>query len=232
MKAKLITVQLGVLATLSFFLVPMSAAKDSDVDIAALAQESQKASQKGQNLTFVWWISEDFWRVKLAKQNAPAAQAETFLKVLRPYLVVAVVRGDAGLSPPFDSEETIRADTKVLDAKGKSCAPLDDSDIDPMAKGFLQGVIKPMIAKMIGPMGKNMHILLFSAKTADGRPLVESKKKGQFRVVVGKEEFHWRLPFDSVLPKQTCPKCKEECKGSWLFCPWCGTKLSKETASR
>jgi hypothetical protein len=202
-------------------------AEAAGVDLVALAQETQKISQKTDELTLIWWIPEEFWKASFAQQKQISAeQAEEFLKVMRPYVVVAVVKGKIGLTSTFEPEEFARANTKVIDAQGKAIAPLGDAEVDATAKGVL-GLFKPMLSNMMGAMGKNMHFLVFPAKTADGRQVVDTNQKGRFSVTVANKEFKWRLPLDSVLPKQTCSKCQEECKGSWIFCPWCGTKLAK-----
>ena len=168
-----------------------------------------------------------FWKASRAQQKQLSAeQIEGFLKVMRPYVVVVVAKGKVGLTSTFESEEFARANTKVIDSQGNACAPLSDADLDATAKMVL-GMFKPVLSNMMGPLGKNMHFMVFSAKTADGRQVIDTKQKGPFQVTVASKEFKWRLPFDSVLPKQTCPKCKEDCKGSWEYCPWCGTKLAK-----
>jgi len=225
MRTRTLGMQLAVAMITSLYAARPAAA--NEVDLTALTQETQKISQKAGEVTFVWWIPEEFWKASLAQQKQLSAeQIEGFLKVLKPYIVVVAVKGKIGLSSTFESEEFIRANTKVIDSQGNACSPLSDADVDAAAKGVL-GMIKPMFANTMGALGKNMHIVLFSAKTADGRQVIDTKKRGQFKVAMANQELKWRLPFDSVLPKQTCPKCKEDCKGSWIFCPWCGTKLTK-----
>jgi hypothetical protein len=225
MNSRLAGMQLAVVMMVSLYAASPVAA--NDVDMAALTQETQKISQKADEMTLVWWIPEEFWKVSLAQQKRLLAeQADDFLKVMRPYVVVVVVKGKIGFSSTFESEEFMRANTKVIDSQGNACAPLSDADVDAMAKAVL-GMFKPMFSNTMGALGKNMHVLVFSAKTVDGRKVIDTKQKGQFKVTLANKEFKWRLPFDSVLPKQTCLKCQEDCKGSWMFCPWCGGKLTK-----
>ncbi len=225
MRIRILEMQLAVLTIASLCLVrPLTA---GEINLPALTQETQKLSQSQGGMTLVWWIPEEFWKASLSQQKQLSAeQVDGFLKVMKPYIVVVVAKGKIGLTSTFKSEEFLRANTKLIDSQGHSCAPLSDSDVDGSAKMALS-MIKPMFANTMGMLGRNMHILIFSAKTADGQQIVDTKKRGQFKVTVAGEQFRWRLPFDSVLPKQTCPKCKEACKGSWQFCPWCGTKLKK-----
>jgi len=198
-----------------------------EVDVVALTQETQKMSQDAGEMTLAWWLPEEFWKASLAQQKQLSAeQTENFLKVMRPYIVVVVVKGRIGLTSSFESEEFVRTNTKVIDGQGNACSPLSDADVEATAKAVL-GMFKPMLSNTMGALGQNMHVVVFSAKAADGRQIVDTTQKGQFKVTVADKEFKWRLPFDSALPKQTCAKCKEDCKGSWIFCPWCGTKLEK-----
>lgn len=57
---------------------------------------------------------------------------------------------------------------------------------------------------------------------------IDATKRGNLKIKVGNKEFQWRLPLDSLLPMKICPKCNKECKGSWIFCPWCGKKLKEK----
>jgi hypothetical protein len=225
MKARL-AMMLFVVATVASFYTARSVTA-GEIDLVALMQETQRMSQKSGEITLAWWLPEEYWKASLAQQKQLSAdQAESFLKVMRPYIVVIVVKGKISLSSTFESEEFARKNTKVLDAQGNAYSPLAEADLDATAKAVL-GMFKPMLANTMGAMGHNMHVLVFPAKTADGRQIVDTTQKGQFKVTLADKEFKWRLPFDSALPKQSCPECKEDCKGSWIFCPWCGTKLKK-----
>ena len=43
------------------------AQEEGKVDLNALTQETQKMSQKADEVTFVWWIPEEFWQVSFAQ---------------------------------------------------------------------------------------------------------------------------------------------------------------------
>jgi hypothetical protein len=197
------------------------------VDLVALTQETQKLSQKQQAMTLAWWVPEEFWQASLVQTPAmTAAQTEEMLKVLRPYTMVAVLDGTMGPfgGVTYNSEVWLRANTRLVDAEGKSYPPRTENEIDADTKNMLQ-VMKPMLGNMLGPLGQNIHFLLFPAKTDKGIAIASAKDKGHFTVKVGDKEFKWRLPLDSLLPIQVCGSCKQECKGSWRFCSWCGKKL-------
>lgn len=197
------------------------------VDLVALTQETQKLSQKQQAMTLAWWVPEEFWRASLAQTPAmTAAQTEEMLKVLRPYTMVAVLDGTIGPfgGVTYNSEDWLRANTRLVDVEGRSYLPCAEEKIDADTKNMLQ-MMKPVLGNMLGPLGQNIHFLLFPAKTDKGIAIASAKDKGHFAVKVGDKEFKWRLPLDSLLPIQVCGSCKQECKGSWSFCPWCGKKL-------
>lgn len=207
------------------------AAMGEDIDLTALTQETQRMSQKPDAMTMVWWIPEEFWSASLSQNpSVTAEQTEEFLRVIRPYTMVVVVDGTMGAfgGVTYKPEEYIRANTYLLDAQGKSYPPRTEAEIDPDTKNMLL-MMKPVFINMLGPMGQNMHFLLFPGKTATGVQIANARNKGQFKVKLADKEFKWRLPLDSLLPLQICGKCKQESKGSWSFCPWCGASLAKGT---
>jgi len=204
-----------------------------DIDLQALVQETQKMSHEPGKMTLVWWIPEEFWSASLA-QTSPmtASKVEEFLKVIRPYTTVVVMEGTMGPfgSVTYESEDYIRTSIRLVDSRNKSYAALTEDEIDANTKTMLQ-MLKPILANMLGPMGQNMHFLLFPGKSDSGSYIASAKDKGQFSVKLGQKEFKWRLPLDALLPGQVCANCNRECKGSWFFCPECGTKLTKETGN-
>jgi hypothetical protein len=200
------------------------------IKVQSLIRETQKTSDRTDEMTIVWWIPEQFWASSFAQApGMTPAQAEACLKVIRQYAMVAVVDGKIGpfAGITFKSEAQIRASTRILDSQNKAYAPLTEDEVDADTRNMLQ-MLKPMLARMLGPVGQNMHFLLFPAKTKAGVPIADPKSKGHFRVRLGQRDFRWRLPLDALLPARTCTGCKEECKGSWNFCPWCGGKLGRK----
>lgn len=200
------------------------------IDLQALSEETQKMSQKPNEMTFVKWIPEEAWSVILTQvSGVMSAHREEYLKIIRPYTMVAIVNAKIGAfgGMTYKSEDHIRANARIMDSQNKCYAPLTEDEIDADAKNMLQ-IIKPMIANELGPMGQNMHFLLFPGKTNRGARIAAAKAKGRFSVKLGQEEFKWRLPLDALLPTKMCTGCEQECKGSWNFCPWCGKKLGRK----
>ena len=209
-------------------LLPGAVVRAADIDLMALTQETQRMSQKPDEMAMVWWIPEEFWKASLAQTpRITPTQIEEFLKVVRPYTMVAVVDGNMGAfgGITYKSEDWIRANTRLLDPQGASYAPKTEDEVDADTKNMLL-MIKPVIVNMLGSMGQNMHFLLFPAKTDAGARIAPATAKGEFKVKLGSKEFKWRLPLDALLPVKICAGCKQECKGSWSFCPWCGKSLA------
>jgi len=212
-----------------FFLVPLAggSAVAQEVDLTALVHETQKLSAQSGTMTMAWWIPEQFWTANFRQQSLPVAQVEEFLRVVRPYTIVAVCDGTVGPRGEisYHSQDVIRTNLQLIDARGKSYLPRTEDEFGGEIKNLL-AMMKPILTGMLGPMGQNLHFFLFPATTAGRLPVADAAAMGHFQVRLGEREFAWRLPLDAVLPGQVCPDCHEPCKGSWNYCPWCGTKLA------
>jgi len=203
--------------------------QEGKVDQQALIQETQKMANHPPAMTLVWWVPEEFWRVTFSQNPAVTpARAEEFLKVFRPYLIVAVL--DGNISPfgavTYRPEAVVRETLRVVDKAGTAYAPLADDQVGADTKNVL-AMMKPAMTAALGPMGQNLNFYVFPGKDAKDQPIAEAKKPGALVVKLGDREFRWKLPLGSLLPPKTCPKCQETCSGAWSFCPWCGTALAK-----
>lgn len=220
---------IGVLAAMFmlFGWVVAGLAQESKIDLNMLIQETQKMSQETDEMTLIWWIPEEYWQVSFAQDpTTTEAQTEEFLKVLRPYTLIAVVDGKMGAfgGVTYRPEADVRAGIQIRDSQGAYYLPLSKDKIDVNTNNFLS-MMKPVFANMLGPMGQNMHFFVFPAVDKDGRKIAEVKKDGDFSVELDGREFRWRLPLSSLLLPKVCLKCKEKCSGAWHFCPWCGASL-------
>ena len=206
----------------------LSFAQDRKVDINALVQETQKMSDRSGEMTLIWWIPEEFWRASFEQDpNMTAAQTEEFIKVLRPYMLIVAVDGNIGTfgGVTYKSETTIRGSIQVIDSHGTRYRPLSNENIDANTKNFL-AMMKPVFVNMLGPIGQNMHFLLFPAKNTMGKNIAVAKSEGAFSVQLDKRVFKWRLPLGSLLPAKICPVDGEKLSGAWKFCPWHGAELT------
>ncbi len=200
---------------------------EDQIDINALIQETQKRSDKPGEMTFIWWIPEEYWQVSFSQNpNITAAQIEEQIKVFRPYTIVAVVDGIMGTygTVTYKSEADIRSNIQIVDSQGNIYLPLSDTDVNADTKAVL-AMMKPALANALGPIGQNMYFFVFPAQNKDGLGIADAKKEGAFSVKLGEREFRWKLPLGSLLPPKICPTCHEKVSGSYKFCPWDGTRL-------
>lgn len=198
-----------------------------EVDTEALIRDTQRTSPGSDRVTMVWWIPEEFWRVSFAQEKSLTAEGvEDMLKALRPYTLVAVVDGRMGPmgSVTFKPEAEVRKQVVFVDTSGKEHRPLADDAINQDVKLFL-GVMKPMLANMLGPMGESMYFFAFPARSEAGKPLADPLSEGAFAFKVADQTFNWRLPLGSLMPPKMCPRDKEVVNGAWSYCPWHGDKL-------
>ena len=207
--------------------VNLSFAEDRKININELLQETQKASDKIEEMILIWWIPEEFWRASFEQDpTLTAAQTEDFIKILRPYLLIVAVDGNVGAfgGVTYKPEVITRNSIEVIDGQGTHYRPLSRDKIDPDTANFLS-MMKPVFINMLGQMGQNMHFFLFPAKNAAGRDIALAKREGSFSVKLDKKIFKWRLPLGSLLPQKICPVDGEKLNGAWKFCPWHGVEL-------
>lgn len=202
-------------------------AQKSKVELNALISETQRMSQTEDQMLIIWWIPEEYWRVSF-EQNPiwTGNQIEGFLKVLRPYTVIAAVDGKIGAfgGMTFKSDVDIRAIIRTQDNEGTLYSPFKEDQIDADIKNFLS-MMKPLLANVLGPMGQNIHFFLFPAKKENGQKIADVKSDGRFSVKLGERYFSWRLPLGSLLPQKICSVDMEKLNGAWKYCPWHGVEL-------
>jgi hypothetical protein len=225
-KYKLLFIAMAVVFILSSG-ATLAFSQDSQIDLNALIQETQKRSDKPGEMTFIWWIPEEYWQASLAQNpNMTATQIEDFVKVFRPYTIIAVVDGTIGSygKVEYKAETDIRGNLAFMDGKGNKYLPLTEEEINADTKSFLT-MMKPMLTNALGPLGENMHFFIFPARGQDGQETAAAKKEGTFLIKLGEREFRWKLPLGSLLPPKICPTCHEELNGAYKYCPWDGTQL-------
>ena len=201
--------------------------QENKVNLNTLTQETQKMSEMANEMTLIWWIPEEFWRVSFEQDpSITAEQTEEFIKVLRPYTIIVAVDGEMGTfgGITYESERSIRSSIRIIDNEGSTYSPLNRNSINADCENFL-AMMKPVFVNMLGPMGENMHFFLFPAESKNGEKIADAGSEGTFSVELGQRKFKWRLPLGSLLLPKICPVCKEKLNGAYKFCPWDGTRL-------
>ena len=193
-----------------------------------LVRETQRLSNESSYMTMVWWIPQEFWEASLADnaQVTPSQRTE-LLAALEDLQIVALLRGKIGIGgltdiPPLDD---MLAHAR-FDLNGKVLEPLDAEKIGVGAQTVL-ATIKPLLAGMLGQLGKGMQFVVYPSKQGSQR-LIDPKKPGFFDYTLFDQSFHWRLPLASLLPKKLDPKTKEDFPGNFDFNPYTGGKLSSQ----
>ncbi len=203
--------------------------QDQKLDVMEIARETQKFSTEGGELNIVWWLPQEFWSTSIAANtNVNPAQVQMFTKFVHPYLIVGVVSGriSAFGAPTYRTESEIRGLISLKDSDGTAYAPIEPNHLAASVPA-LESLMRPSMAKMLGPLGENMNFFVFPGSRRDGTEVCDASQRGVCEVELGDHEFKWKLPLESVLPKLKCPVCGEILSGGYKYCPYDGTSLRK-----
>jgi hypothetical protein len=200
----------------------------------AIVKETQLTIGGKDTTGFVWWLPAEFWEQSAIEQGSTPEQARATFAALRDYTMVIVAVGKVGLGNiNWRSENEIRAGASLRDSEGQVYQPLQEISGD--AQG-IASIVRPVLSNILGPMGQNLQILFFPAKTAKGKPIADPTRASNFSVVLSnlttqkESEFSWRRPLTSLSPPKFCPAGQERVEANWKFCPWHGVPLDDATA--
>jgi len=195
------------------------------VDLQELVKETQQSHDVDNKITFVWWIPQEYWEASLASNpNMGAKERADFLSALDAYQIVAVAYVAAGLSgfTEASAEPELLAHVH-LSADGKPLDPVPEDKIATGAKTIL-AALKPLLSGMIGQLGQGMHFIVYPGRDGAKR-LADPNKPGAFQFSVFEQDFKWRLPLASLLPRKFDPKSNEDFPGNFDYNPYTGDKL-------
>ena len=228
---KLLLISLLVVPQLLFGQQPNA----GETKIDEIIKETQLTVGGKDTTGFVWWLPTEFWEQSAIDEGSTPEQARDNFAALREYTVVIVAVGKVGIGNiNWRSESEVRSGTSLRDSDGQSYQPLQEISGD--AQG-IASIVRPVLANILGPMGKNLQILFFPAKTKAGRLIADPLRASTFSVVLSnltaqkETEFTWRLPLSSLSPAKFCPVGKERVEANWKFCAWHGVALDGATAS-
>jgi hypothetical protein len=206
-----------------------AAAQEQKIDVNGIVRDTQQVSNEGGEFNIAWWLPDEFWKASLAAKPGATtpAQQETLIKVVHPYFIIGIISGKSGAfgAMTYRTEADVRAMVQLKDSEGNIYKPLADDKVDGSVPALL-GLMKPGMARMMGPMGENINFYIFEGTNKDGARKYDPLKDGAVEMDLGDRVFKWRLPLDSVVPKQKCPTCGETLSGAYKFCPYDGTKLA------
>lgn len=197
-----------------------------DLLFNALMEETVKQSPINNDMTIVWWLTDDFWR--LALKSAPdltPGQVEEAVSLLGTYTILMAAEGRlVDTSAVYQPVGEVRKALSVVMPDGRTLKPLAPEQVGETAVA-ISVAMKPVLAENLGPLGKNVNVFFFPAKDAEGRRLLDPRGKGFFTVMLRGREMKWRLPLSALVPRRECPTCKESLSGAYSFCPYDGARL-------
>lgn len=195
-------------------------------DLQKLVVETQRSSAVDGTLQIIWWMPQQFWVESMNANPAVPAEARTqVLTVLADYTIIAMMRAKAGalgITDPTAKADLLKNAQVSID--GQVIEPLPPEQVSPGAQ-LLLAQLKPAMASMVGQVGQNLEFVVYPAKGADGKVLVDAEKPGNFTVKLFAQTSSWRLPLGSLLPPRTDPKTGEQFPGNYSFNPYTGNKL-------
>jgi len=200
-------------------------------DIQQLVHDTQRSAQSGGQLSMVWWIPQEFWRVSLSNNpNVTEESRNQLLGALEDYQVFVLVRAKTsvvGLTEVQSKEDLLSHSQFLLD--GRTIDPIPADKLTPGAQTVLAS-LKPALAGMLGPMGQAMQIIVYPSKR-DGVRITDPNIAGGFQYALYDQSFTWRLPIASLLANKIDPKTHDEFPGDYLYNPYTGTKLIAKPSS-
>lgn len=217
---------LSLLAVLAIGGAPLLA-QNAKEQLNAIIRDTQKQGNRAGRVELVWWVPPEFWRATMqAAGTVPVDKVEEMVKAISDVNVFIVFDGKVGALGQMDfvPQAELQKTFSLLGGDGKAIASVPENKQSTATKNLL-GIMKPILANMLGQLGQNIVFFVFDGKAKDGSRLIDPNKPGSFVAKLGEEEFKWRLPLGSLLPDKTCPKCKETFAGNYAFCPFDATPL-------
>lgn len=213
---------------------PSAAEEPADqVDIGALAKETEQIDQRMGKMGMFWWTPIEFWEQSAIKQGISPGQARRQFQPLREYNVFIIGIGDlGGMGIDWQPLDVIRRNVSLRDQAGNIYHPLEN--VSPQVESFVE-ILKPVLKSMLGQFGEGVQIVFFPVKDKMGKVLADPFRASEFSLLVAElmgpktSTYTWRLPISALLPPKYCPVGKERVEANWKYCPWHGNKLDTES---
>jgi hypothetical protein len=207
---------------------PGSPLPPGQIEIGKMLMEAQKVELHGNDLHMVLWMPNEFWASSLAQagDNLEARYKKRMLETMGRYVVIAAIKGDPNpiVRGKFATEATLRELLRIVGAEGEVYAPLPPEQLDEDMRSLLE-FYRPMLGKMSGEIGDNLHLMVFPARDRAGRPLADATANGRLRLRFGEVRFEYRLPLGSLLVPRRDPATGESFPGNYLYNPYTGARL-------
>jgi hypothetical protein len=202
---------------------------EPEVDMQAIAKETEQLDMRRHKMGIFWWVPPDFWDATLRQQGYTSEQAHKAFEPFRNYNLFMVAIGDMGVGNiSWTKEAEVKKSILLRDQSGTTYKPLEDV---PRDIGPIIDLMRPIFKNMMGNFGEGLQFVVFPAKDSSGNIFADPRKRSEFSLDVADlmgpatSTYTWRLPLSSLMPPKYCPVGKEKLEAHWKYCPWHGNKL-------
>lgn len=201
--------------------------KFEEVSLDDIMSETQYGSDASDTIDLIWWIPTEYWNVVFSQDpSTSASDTEQIVGLVEDYVFVMVLKGKIGTfgGVTYDNEQVVKDQMKV-NYKDTDLKRIEDDDLNPDIINFLS-MMKPMMKNMMGPMGENMHFIVFESPDRKNNVIpIDPYSSETIKFELGEFKKEVSLPLACLLEEKVCPETNEEHNGKWTFCPYHGVKL-------
>jgi hypothetical protein len=203
------------------------------VDLNALIEETQLSSNDPNAVDIIWWIPPEYWEASFQEDETMSEEEiASIISVLKEYNLLGVVKGKIGLfgGITYEDKDELYENIRFVDHYGDAHKPLTEKELSPDMNNFL-GVMRPILANMMGDLGQNFLFFVFDAKNSSDKLIADPFKEHDFTISFGGDaSYQFDLPLGALLLPKKCPVDGLEHNGKWNFCPFHGKKLIEQKA--
>jgi hypothetical protein len=208
-------------------IVPLKAQEvPRDLTFAEFQKDIMQYKPQDHTVKFCYWLPLEFWDVYA--NNDPTFQksvVDLIKQMVGNYTIVIALDGER--TTPADyaykSYDDVAKELTIVANMNDVFHPLVDNELSDTAR-LLRDNVSPMLAKVLGDMGKGMHFYYFKTGNVNTN---RAGKSGNFKVMIGPTAFPYNLPLGTLLPPKYCPYDEMKMRGDWQYCPYHGVKLDK-----
>lgn len=194
---------LKLLTTLLLFITltpTYSNAQMSDDAFVELMDELESVeSMSAKELSVAWWLPLECWKSALEKEDfMTPEEIEYFLRVLKPYTIVAVVNGTSDENGGFvlTPEVELRKKIKLFDTEENVYRPIPNSEVNPELIVRLS-MIKPLLNLSNEKWGENYSLFIFNNKAGADR-CFDPFGSGEIVMTIKRKEYNWQTPLEKL----------------------------------
>ena len=214
-----------ILALCSTILCTAERIPRNEIDMAKVMQECNVTQSDGASTYIVMFMTQEYWESTLEKNKDQLGMAyDLVMNNIKGRVTVMIIDMDMSnaASIKFADPKDMEANVKVRISKsGKTIeAPISSSE---EAKSMLT-FIRPMLAQMMGQLGKGMYCQTYDITDKDGVSGFSVFEKGAIEVTYKGKSFKVATPLDSFHIPRKLPNGKNA-HISWDYDPWTGKKI-------